>query len=126
MSRSKSLHRVADLFANNEAPPSRNAAYEAYRHPSFVAAVRLHRHLRTLADALVALDAKGDAGSVLVAEEADGRTRFTFTHEDIRRQAFVRPDEVEVLRLDPTVERVLQKLGVAPASKSSADTGQDR
>lgn len=112
MSRSKALDRVADLFAHQEEPPSRNAAFDAYRSKTFVSAVRLHRHLRTLADALVRLDASPEE-AVKVDTQRDGRLRFGYEEEGLRRSAFVRPEELRVLFMDPTVAKALTNLGLS-------------
>ncbi len=120
MSRSKALDRVADLFAHQEEPPSRNAAFEAYRSPAFVTAVRLHRHLRTLADALVRLDQANDA-KVDIEPQNDGRLRFRYEEDGLRRTAFVRPEEVRILFLDPTVAKALANLGLSSPAHGSGE-----
>ena len=122
MSRSSALKRVADLFAHGESPPSRNVAYEAYRSPAFVTAVRLHRHLRTLADDLIALretstddDDSESAGvpfGVTVEHRPDCAIAFAYAAAAHRRVAVVRPDELSVLFLDEQVAEVLRALNI--------------
>ncbi len=104
---------VRALFEEGRAPPSRNQAFEQYRDPKFLTAVRLHRHLRTLADDLVDLVAADESNTIVVINEPDGRLRFEYERDEVRRQAYVRPNQLRILFLDPNVAAALRALGVA-------------
>lgn len=103
---------VRELFEEGRSPPSRNKAFEDYRDPKYLAAVRLHRHLRTLADDLIALVSTDRSSAVVVINEPDGRLRFEYEHEEIRRQAYVRPNQLRILFLDAQISAALNALGV--------------
>jgi hypothetical protein len=106
---------VRDFF--REGPPaSRNAGFDAYQDPRFARAVRIYQYLCSVRDELVELLQGGEELGVEVTEEPERVVvRIRYERGQIRRTAYLKPAEWELLRTEPALARFFAERG-APAA----------
>ena len=89
-------------------PASRNAAFEAYQDPRFSRAVRIYQFLASLRRDLEELMARGVPIALSVVNEGERLAlSISYDKEQLHRTAYLRREEWELLRDDPTIGGLL-------------------
>jgi hypothetical protein len=110
MSPRRSAYDVVRSFFEDGPPASRNLAYEAYQDPVFARAVRIYQYLCNVRDQLVDLMASGGAVQVEVLHEEERVVlRLRYERGQLRRTAYLRPEEWRLLREEPALRELLPK-----------------
>lgn len=92
-------------------PASRNVAFEAYEDERFARAVRIYQYLVSVRDHLVELLGAEDEVQISAVQEDDRVVvRVRYQHGQLRRTAYLRPEEWRLLRLDPALGGKLPEL----------------
>jgi hypothetical protein len=104
------VQRLVARLCDGEAPLSRNRHFYTFANPDGRLALRLSRRLRSLARDIVAQVQAGHPVRVERIEREGGLVRVAIELVDIkaRRTAYLSPEELEILLLDPQVREALQ------------------
>lgn len=99
---------VRDFFRDGP-PASRNVAFEAYQDPRFARAVRIYNYLVSVRDQVAELLGEGDDVNVEITESADQVVlQVRYQRGQIRRTAFLKPEEWALLRDEPGLRPLLE------------------
>lgn len=108
MSPRRSAYDVVRSFFEEGPPASRNLAFEAYQDPVFSRAVRIYQYLTSVRDQLLELDELGGGVDVEVLVEEERVTlQVRYERGQIRRTAYLRPEEWRLLREEPALQDLL-------------------
>jgi hypothetical protein len=108
---------VRDFFRDG-APASRNQAYDAYQDPRFARAVRIYQYLVSVREQVLELLERGGDVEVEVVSEPDQVVlQVRYAQDDprgeLRRTAYLKPEEWELLRSEPRLAALLQQVDPA-------------
>jgi hypothetical protein len=98
---------VRDFFRDGP-PASRNVAFEAYQDERFARAVRIYHYLASVRDQVLELTEAGDDVAVDVAhEDRQVVLRVRYQRGQLRRTAYLKPEEWELLMGEPRLAELL-------------------
>ncbi len=105
-----SAYDIVRRFFEDGPPASRNLAFEAYEDERFARAVRIYHYLVSVRDQLLELLQRDDDVQLSVCEE-DARVvlRVRYQRGQLRRTAYLKPEEWALLREEPALRDVLPK-----------------
>lgn len=102
---------IVRRFFEDGPPASRNVAFEAYEDARFARAVRIYQYLVSVRDHLLALVEERDDVHVEVVEEGERVVlRVRYSRGQLRRTAYLKPEEWRLLRAEPRLRDVLPDL----------------
>ena len=106
-------------FFRDGPPASRNLAYEAYEDPRFARAVRIYQYLVSVRDHLLELLERGEGVQIDIVNEREHVVlRVRYARDDprgeLRRTAYLKPEEWELLRSEPRLAALVLGPACAP------------
>lgn len=112
MARPRDPYELVRRFFEDGPPASRNVAFEAYEDERFARAVRIYHYLVSVRDHLLELLAARDDVSVEVVDERDRVVvRVRYERGQLRRTAYLKPEEWRLLSDEPALRDVLAPPG---------------
>jgi len=98
----RDVYAIVQRFFRDGPPASRNVAFEAYQDPHFARAVRIYQYLTSVRQHLLELLGEGEEIDLEVVDEGERIVlRVGYRRGQLRRTAFLQPEEWELLRVAP-------------------------
>ena len=105
----RDVYEIVQDFFRDGPPASRNVAFEAYQDPSFARAVRIYQYLASVREHLLELVGQGEDVDLEVVDEGEQIVlRVGYRRGQLRRTAFLKRQEWELLRGTPDLLRLFE------------------
>lgn len=103
------IYPLVKSYLKEGRAPSRNQAFDRYGEPQFAQALRIYRHLHTLRQDLRVLATRKQSEQVHIQWPQTPSERICLRYEidQMRRTAFLNPEEWKLLNDDPTIASIL-------------------
>lgn len=109
---------IVRRFFEDGPPASRNLAFEAYQDERFARAVRIYHYLVSVRDHLLELLGAHEDVEVSAAHEGERiRLRVRYQRGQLRRTAYLKPEEWTLLREEPRLRALLPDPAALPAPR---------
>ena len=114
MSARRDPYDIVRRFFADGPPASRNVAFEAYEDERFARAVRIYHYLVSVRDHLLELLGRGDDVQVTATREGDRvLLRVRYERGQLRRTAYLKPEEWQLLSEEPRLRAILPEPSAA-------------